>query len=172
MKRTHEHGRSFHATQPARHEGETNTWFTPQAIFELLDVHFDLDPCTQTYRPFDTAKRHICEDLGGDGLAEDWAGRVWLNPPYGKAIGKWLEKLARHGNGIALVFSRTETQWAQSYIKKADAVNFIARRVSFIRANGEKGGSAANGSMLLAWGEDNAQAIKQVPGIFGRLSDE
>jgi hypothetical protein len=45
-----------------------------------------------------------------DGLQKEWVGRVYLNPPYGKGMERWLEKLKHHGNGIALIFARTETQ--------------------------------------------------------------
>ncbi len=33
-----------------------------------------------------------------------------LNPPYGEQTERWLAKLAKHGNGIALVYARTETK--------------------------------------------------------------
>lgn len=146
------------------HSGDTNTWFTPKRIIDTLGP-FDLDPCTQSYRPFDTACEHFCEDQGECGLSREWSGRVWMNPPYGDGIKYWLDKLARHGNGIALVFSRTETQWARDYIYKAHAVNFIEGRISFIQADGLVSTNAANGSMLLAFGADNVEAIAKIPGI-------
>lgn len=146
------------------HKGDTNTWFTPKQLIDIMGP-FDLDPCTQSFRPFDTAIEHICEDRGECGLSVDWAGRVWLNPPYGDDIKFWLDKLATHGNGIALVFSRTETKWAQDYIAKAAAVNFIEGRISFIQPDGKVSSNAANGSMLLAYGEDNVASICSVPGL-------
>lgn len=160
-----ENSRSFFACDNVAHEGETNTWFTPREIIDALGGGFDLDPCTQTFRPFDTATTCICEDQGEDGMAAHWTGRVWLNPPYGRGIKGWLEKLQRHGNGIALVFSRTETEWAQTCLKLADAVNFMRGRVSFIRADGSKSTNAANGSMLLAFGRENVEAIERIPGV-------
>jgi hypothetical protein len=157
--------KSFYACDNTAHEGLTNTWFTPQEIITTLGT-FDLDPCTQTYRPYDTATRHICEDAGECGLASKWEGRVWLNPPYGKTIGTWLERLVDHGNEVALVFSRTETIWAQTILKRADAVNFIAGRISFLSINGKMSSNAANGSMLLAFGEQNVEAIKRIKGTI------
>jgi len=157
--------KSFFSCDSVTHEGQTNTWFTPAEIVEKLGP-FDMDPCTQTFRPFDTAKVHICEDVGGCGIATDWIGRVWLNPPYGREIGKWLQKLKAHGNGIALVFGRTETGWGQEAIKHADAVNFIKGRLSFIRHDGSKSSNAGTGSMLLAFGAENVEAIKRIPGVI------
>ena len=160
---------SFFACDSVTHEGQTNTWFTPREILTTLGP-FDLDPCTQSFRPFDTAARHICEDQGGDGLAEAWAGRVWLNPPYGKVIGRWLGKLADHGNGVALVFARTETRWGQSMIGRADAVNFIAGRIGFLRADGKPVTNAGTGSMLLAYGAENVAAIRRIPGVVFQVN--
>ena len=158
--------RNFYACDNVTHEGTTNTWFTPREIINDLGVSFDLDPCTQTYRPFDTATNVFCEDLGDDGLLLPWKGRIWLNPPYGRGIDTWLKKLQRHGNGISLVFSRTETTWTQGCLGLADAVNFLKGRISFIKANGSKGTNAANGSMLLAFGKDNMDAICRLPGVI------
>lgn len=162
--------RAFTTLDSPDHKGETNTWFTPRHILEALGP-FDLDPCTQSFRPFDTAARHVCEDRGEDGLIEKWEGRVWLNPPYGDGIGRWLGKLADHGNGIALVFSRTETSWAQAMLRRADAVNFISGRISFIRQTGGIETNAGNGSMLLAFGGGNVEAIRKIPGIIFEKDD-
>lgn len=102
------------STRPARAMGshhsaraDTTTWLTPPHITNALGA-FDLDPCAApSPRPWPTAARHI--ELPEDGLAADWDGRVWLNPPYSFAAWKWLAKLAEHGRGTALVFARTET---------------------------------------------------------------
>jgi hypothetical protein len=155
---------SFYSCDSVTHEGQTNTWFTPKEVVTALGP-FDLDPCTQTFRPHDTATRHICEDAGECGLAAEWSGRVWLNPPYGKTISRWLEKLAKHGNGIALVFSRTETKWGQAMIEQADGVNFLKGRIAFIREDGQSSTNAANGSLLLAFGRENVEAIRLLPGV-------
>jgi len=156
---------AFFACDSVTHEGDTNTWFTPQDIIKTLGP-FDLDPCTQSVRPFDTARIHFCEDLGRDGLSEKWFGRVWLNPPYGKKIARWLNKMADHGNGVALVFARTETMWAQSLLSRADGVNFLKGRIAFLRADGKPVTNAGTGSMLLAFGAVNVEAIKRIEGVI------
>ena len=158
-------GSAFFACDSVAHAGNTNTWFTPKDIITILGP-FDLDPCTQSYRPFDTAKRHVCEDKGECGLTAKWEGRVWLNPPYGRMIARWLSKLADHGDGIALVFSRTETSWAQSLLARANAVNFLKGRIAFLRADGKPVTNAGTGSMLLAFGAANVEAIKRIEGVI------
>ena len=157
--------KSFFSCDSVTHEGTTNTWFTPKAFIDALGP-FDLDPCTQSFRPFETAKVHYCEDLGHDGLKFDWWGRVWLNPPYGKEIGKWLDKLAKHGNGIALVFARLDTTWAQDALDKCDGVTFLKGRIKFTRKDGEPSTNAGTGSMLIAFGRENVNAIKKLDGLF------
>lgn len=157
--------KSFFKCDSVTHEGNTNTWFTPKSFIDTLGP-FDLDPCTQSGRPFDTAKLHYCHDLGEDGLATPWNGRVWLNPPYGKSTGIWLDRLAAHGDGIALVFARTDSEWAQSILDKCDGVNFLNGRVRFIPENGGKSTNAGTGSMLIAFGKHNANAIKRLDGLF------
>lgn len=161
MKKT----KSFSACDSGSHEGLTNTWFTPKNIISKLG-YFDLDPCTQSYRPFDIAKHNYCEDKGINGLREKWRGRVFLNPPYGKKIYLWLRKFNRHKNGIALVFARTETIWAQEIMKRCEGILFIKGRLSFLRWNGEKSSNAGTGSMLLAYGKENIEALRNIEGIL------
>lgn len=154
----------FSTNDNPSHQGKTNTWFTPYEIVRSLGS-FDLDPCSQSFRPKKLARREFFHDKGDDGLLLEWSGRVWLNPPYGKEIGKWLDRLHSHGNGIALVFSRTETRWAQKELERCDAVNFIRGRISFIHESGKESHNASNGSMLLAYGRQNIESIFNIDGV-------
>ena len=86
---------------------QTETWLTPPEILRALGA-FDLDPCCPPFMPWTTAARMLTPE--DDGLAHPWAGRVWLNPPWGHKATPWLERLAAHGNGIALLPARTETR--------------------------------------------------------------
>lgn len=76
--------RSFIATDPSNHQSE-NTWFTPKEFIDNLGP-FDLDPCTMSFRPYNTASRHIEFDMGG--------GVDFQN----------LEKTGNAGTGSCLVF--------------------------------------------------------------------
>lgn len=140
--------------------GFTNeTWLTPPHILTALGS-FDLDPCAApSPRPWPTAAHHI--ELPTDGLAAEWSGRVWCNPPYGKEAPRWLEKLAAHGNGIALVFARTETAMFHEHVwQRAHAVLFLRGRLVFCDRTGKP--AAANSSApscLIAYGEANAEIL-------------
>ena len=75
---------------------KTDQWATPQDFFDELDreFHFDLDPCADEQNH--KAEMYFTKE--DDGLSKDWSGhRVFCNPPYGRAIGKWVEKSFREG---------------------------------------------------------------------------
>lgn len=128
-------------------------WYTPKWIFDELGLKFDLDPCAPINGvPWIPAAKVY--SLPQDGLALPWDGLVWLNPPYGKFTGAWLQRMnGRHRNGVALVFARTDCKWFHESVAKADAVLYLSGRVKFVDGLGVTGGSGAgSGSMLVAWG--------------------
>lgn len=147
---------------------ESKEWYTPRFIFQKLEIEFDLDVCSpgQELVPWIPAQIHYTID--DNGLQVNWSGNVWMNPPYGSDTPKWMKRLSEHGNGIALVFARTDTKWFHTYIPRADGVCFVNGRISFVPheqalfyANGQyepKGGCGA-ASMLVAFGESNYQAL-------------
>ena len=85
----------------------TVDWLTPPDLVKKLG-EFDLDPCSPINPPFVHAKNNFT--VKENGLNKIWFGRVYMNPPYGKGMEMWIEKLKNHGNGIALIFARTETK--------------------------------------------------------------
>jgi hypothetical protein len=149
----------------------SDVWLTPPDIIKSLGA-FDLDPCAAPEpRPWDTATRHIT--LPDDGLVADWAGRVWLNPPYSSEAVKWLRKMAIHNHGTALVFARTETEWFTETIwRAATAVLFIEGRLYFHRQDGTRAAANAGApSCLVAYGHRDARilAMSGIKGGFVRL---
>ena len=90
---------------------------------------FDLDPCSPILRPWDTAKYHYT--VSDNGFIKEWFGRVWLNPPYGRGMYEWMNKLAAHGNGIGLIFARTDTKGFQNHIL-SDTFSDIIRLLDYI----------------------------------------
>jgi hypothetical protein len=145
----------------------TDEWLTPPELLSRLGP-FDLDPCTPLAMPWSTAaRRYTPED---DGLTQPWAGRVWLNPPYGAQTGRWLRRLATHGDGIALVFARTETSTFFRWVwPKADALLFIRGRLAFRRPDGSPAGHNSGGpSVLVAYGVGNYHWLRD-SGIGGTV---
>jgi len=137
----------------------TDVWLTPPHILEALGP-FDLDPCASENRPWNTARQHYT--IKDDGLAQSWSGRVWCNPPYGPKMAPFLEKLATHpGGGVALVFARTETRAFFDHVwDKATGILFLKGRLKFHKPNGELGGTSGSPSVLIAYGEAEAEVLK------------
>lgn len=144
-------------------------WLTPPKILRALGT-FDLDPCAPIARPWDTAEKHYT--IEDDGLAQRWHGRIWCNPPYGLATAAWLERLADHGNGIALIFARTETKMFFEWVwDRAHSILFIEGRLHFHHIDGSRAKANAGApSCLVAYGSDNTAALRR-SGIAGRLVD-
>jgi hypothetical protein len=140
--------------------GASVEWYTPPHIFDALGLAFDLDPCAPVGGvPWIPATHHFSRE--DDGLSHHWWGRIWLNPPYGREAGRWVERLANHGDGVALVFARVDTAWGQAAMRAADAVCLVAGRLSFIAGHDRdgKGHNAAAPSMLLGYGGTCAQSV-------------
>ena len=61
-------------------------------------------------------------------------------------------KLAAHGDGLALVFARTDTAWFQRIATEATALCFVGGRLRFHRPDGTPGATAPSPSLLVAFG--------------------
>ena len=148
-------------THDRNHDSGKDEWLTPPDLVQLLGP-FDLDPCAPVRRPWDTAAKHYT--VLDDGLLQPWRGRVWMNPPYGPETGKWLAKLARHGDGVALIFARTETKMFHEHVwPRASALLFLRGRLSFYNVDGTPGkGSAGAPSVLVAYGGGYADRLRAV----------
>ncbi len=152
--------KGFSTLDNPSHQGATNNWLTPLPLIHSLG-EFDLDPCA--FRGHWTANQMYF----ARGLSLPWRGRVWLNPPYGKATGVWLDRLQDHDNGIALVFARTDTGWFHK-LRTYHSILFIKGRIKFLQADFTELTNAGHGSMLVAFGANNTVALHQ-SGIEGKL---
>ena len=111
----------------------TDLWATPQDFFDKLHAEFGftLDVCAN-------AENAKCPDyftVEQDGLAQDWGTNVcWMNPPYGREIGRWMRKAYQaSGSGadvVCLVPARTDTAWWWDWAMKGE-VRFIRGRLKF-----------------------------------------
>lgn len=152
------------------HRGASDTWLTPPELIAKVGP-FDLDPCCPPSMPWTTATRMLT--VADDGLSAEWSGRVWLNPPYGPETGKWMEKLAAHGDGIALIFARTETKDFHDHVwAKASALLFLKGRLHFHDVRGERAKfNAGAPSVLVAYGHAAALHLRlaDLDGFFVSL---
>lgn len=154
-----------------------NEWYTPpEYIAAARAVMGDID-C-------DPASSELANEIVGattyftvedDGLAWDWQGRVWMNPPYAQpAINQFCEKFAddyRLGvmsQGCVLVNNATETRWYQRLLEHAAAVCFITGRIKFIDCNGEATGAPLQGQTILYFGE-NIDGFAREFSKFGKV---
>lgn len=139
--------------------GGSEERYTPKYIFDKLGCRFDMDVAapvdrTHVYTPTDV---FITEDS----LSKQWEGFVWMNPPYGhnRNKRKWMNKLAEHGSGIALMPDRTSAPWYQEAVKKATAVLLVDGKIKFTNPDGTKDNQPANGSTLFAYGAQGVAAL-------------
>ena len=137
---------------------KSDDWYTPSYVFDALGVRFDLDVAAPVEGPryVPTARWLWC-----DGLAQDWSGFVWMNPPYGHEKTKvaWLTKFIEHGNGIALMPDRTSAPWWQWAAPQMDLVLFVAPKIKFERPDGSIGEQPGNGTSLFALGTQAVSAL-------------
>lgn len=143
-------------TLPVR--GKTSDWITPPHVLGALG-QFDLDPCQCLCQPWPCASRgYTVED---DGLRLPWVGRVYCNPPYGDEAWPFLERMGEHGDGVSLVFARTETRMFQLHVwSRADAILFLAGRLHFHYPDGRRAkGNSGGPSILIAYGGRNVEAL-------------
>lgn len=111
------------------------TWATPKNWFDYLNLEFGftLDPCCTP----GTAKYGGCCAPETDGLSQSWADeRVFMNPPYGKDIIKWMKKAyeeARDNGALVVCFvpARVDTRWWRNYAAKGTDIRFPKGRVKF-----------------------------------------
>jgi len=133
----------------------TDQWATPQDFFNKLneEFHFTLDVAADE-------TNHKCDmyyDKSIDGLAQSWTHgggtSVWCNPPYGREIGKWVEKAYNESlNGVTVVMllpARTDTKWFHDYIYGKAEIRFVRGRLKF----GDSKNSAPFPSMVVIFRE-------------------
>lgn len=147
-----------------RRKGETtDSWITPKWILEKLGP-FDLDPCACIPQPWPTAATMLTEM--DDGLMRKWHGFVWMNPPYGRQLCHWLNRLAMHNHGIGLVFARTDTAAFHDYVWPfADVLLFLRGRITFCTPQGESaplGHNSGGPSVLIGYGVESVTRLRRL----------
>lgn len=125
----------------AQFSSKTDLWATPPDLFAQLHAQygFELDVCASP----ENAKCPAYFTKEQDGLSQDWdRKRCWMNPPYGRDIGKWVRKawMSAHDGGatvVCLLPARTDTRWWHDYVQPIlegsipGSVTFIKGRLKF-----------------------------------------
>lgn len=151
----------------ALYSSATPEWPTPRAFFDMLDAEFifTLDPCA-TPENAKCARFYTVDD---DGLKQTWDGVVWMNPPYGATIGRWIKKAfheARRGAVVvALVPARTDTRWWHDYVMKAAEIRLVRGRLKF--GDATTGAPFPSAVVVFRPGKHTPRltAIKRLPGL-------
>jgi phage N-6-adenine-methyltransferase len=95
------------------YSSKTDMWATPQGFFDKLndEFGFETDVCATPENA--KCKRYFTQEENG--LKQEWSGRCWMNPPYGRGIGEWIKKAyesaKRGGLVVCLLPARTDTAW-------------------------------------------------------------
>lgn len=119
-------------------------WYTPLYLFNELNeqFNFELDPCADKTNRLGLKYFYTKEE---DGLLKDWSkfNSIYINPPYGRNISKWVEKAyntfikSNHSIDIVLLLpARTDTKWFHNYlVNEFCSVYFIKGRLRFYPSN-------------------------------------
>jgi phage N-6-adenine-methyltransferase len=118
-----------------------NEWFTPPEILKLARDFmggFDLDPASSEAAQKNVQAAHFF-DKDRDGLTQEWWGKVWMNPPYSRALmSKFVDKLLKEMaegrviEAIVLTHNFTDTAWFHSLGEKATRICFPRGRIKFL----------------------------------------
>lgn len=108
---------------------KTDLWETPQKLFDELNnkYHFELDVCAIK----ENAKCEKYYTIEDDGLSQEWKGKCWCNPPYGRQIGKLVKKASESDFCVMLLPVRTDSRWFHDYIYGKAEIQFIKGRLKF-----------------------------------------
>ena len=140
------------AQGPVRAAANTrDDWETPPELFRRLHDEFDftLDaaaspenakcgkflsgPCHACDPTAPTQSRALCRC----GHCSPWSGTVWLNPPYGKGLGVWIDKAASEAlrnlaTTVMLLPANSDTAWFRRLWEVASEIRFLSGRVQFV----------------------------------------
>lgn len=137
---------------------ESAEWYTPPEIlnrvYAVFEGRVDVDPCCNPGVPVVRARTHYRRE--DNGLYRPWEGTVYMNPPYGRQIGKWTHKLVseylvrRVPAAVALLPVKSDTKWWADLMVHVPVWCAIKGRIRFQSPTGIKDtGTFASATVLL-----------------------
>jgi phage N-6-adenine-methyltransferase len=136
---------------------DTEKWDTPDDLIADLATVFNwsTDVCAE--------RANVCDHFYNEetnGLTQMWTGLCWMNPPYGREIGGWMEKarVSKLATTVCLIPARTDTRWWHENVLYANNVVFIKGRLKF----GNAKNSAPFPSAFVVFGEINRDQLKKL----------
>jgi phage N-6-adenine-methyltransferase len=150
----------------AKNLAKSVEWYTPAKYIEAARSAFggtiDLDPAScEKAQEIVKAERYLT--VGDDGLALEWSGNVFCNPPYGRGMmQKWIAKcIEEHKKGcniILLVNANTSEKWFQPLY--AYLICFTNHRIRFIDQDGIEAKSPACGNAFIYIGDKDWKFVE------------
>lgn len=120
---------------PALLSSKDPTWQTPDCVLDRVRRigPIGLDPCTVGGNPTNARAFYTPQEDGLECSWQTFSGHViYVNPPYGRGIGPWVDKCREASlDGeivVALLPARTDTRW---FPWDADALCFWRGRLKF-----------------------------------------
>ena len=139
-------------------------WCTPQDFFDALNREFSFTLDAAATDKTAKCPRYFTPET--DGLKASWkvaggGGPVFCNPPYGREIGRWVQKAyeeAQAGTRIVLLIpARTDTSYFHDYIYGKAEIRFIRGRLHFADEDGNTSDPAPFPSMLVIYNEERVK---------------
>jgi hypothetical protein len=136
---------------------ETDERYTPPWVFEGLDLRFDTDPASPVgggdHVP--AATKYTRDD---DGLAHEWTGLVWLNPPFSGATA-WADRFREHANGVFLG-PIANARWWVDLAREADLL-WLCRDMAFVHPD-HAGKRSSMPLAFLSYGVDATLGLRRL----------
>jgi len=155
------------AEEPHNHRAQgtgENEWYTPADFIKKARSvmgNIDLDPASSEQANEIIGATHFF-DQNNNGLEQEWAGNVWLNPPYAQpAIHRFAEKASNEWTAghieqaIVLTHNYTDTRWFHILANACTAICFTRGRIGFLSPEGEKA-APTQGQAFFYFGENVA----------------
>lgn len=134
---------SFYKVGGAHRSSLNQKWNTPKDLYDELNNAYNFTFDLACERDNCLCPQGIYHDEGRNSLDENWTDLcekddwMFLNPPYGKDLRKWVEKAflerKKGANIVMLIPSRTDTSYWHDFIFDQDGVtvNFLRGRLKF-----------------------------------------